>query len=431
MMCALARHFALWVILVFASAPAFAQGTADSAVFRARAEGLVAVLQSQAKAESFFAPSFLTHIPATQIEAIAAQLRAQNGTVIGVESITPVDTNSGVIVIGYEKALVTVNMTIDTAPPQQVIGLLIAAVKARGDSADKVSDDLRALPGKAGLLVTRLDDPKAKPVLGVNTDHRFAIGSGFKLWVLAEATRSVQAGERTWRSVIPLGPPSTPSGILQKWPTAAPLTLHSLATLMISISDNSATDTLLRVLGRDKVGAMVGATGHGAPMQTLPLLSTVEMFALKMEANADVRQKWMAGSFAARQSLLKANAARLTTEAIRGEELATSPRYIDQIEWFASPADMAKTLDWLRRAKGLEARSIMAVNPGIPPGQAARFAYVGYKGGSETGVIAMNLLIQTKTGAWYSVTGAWNNGAAAVDQAVFTALISRAVDLIP
>ena len=430
-MCTCLRHLYVWAFLLFAAAPALAQGPADSAAFRARAESVVAVLQSQTRADSFFAPSFLAHIPAPQIEGIVAQLRAQNGAVIGVESITPVDASSGVVVVGYEKALVTLNMTIDTAPPHLVIGLLIAGVKVRGDSVEKLSDDMRGLPGKAGILVTRLDDPLAKPLLTVDADRHLAIGSVFKLWVLAQAAHSVQIGERSWQSVIPLGPPSTPSGILQTWPAAAPLTLHSLATLMISISDNSATDTLLRALGRDKVGAMVGVTGHSNTAQTLPLLTTVEMFALKMDANADLRQKWTAGSLAARQSLLKDHAARLTTKAIRGEELAIAPRYIDRIEWFASPMDMSKALDWLRKVKAPEARTIMAVNPGIPPGQAAQFAYVGYKGGSEMGVIAMSLLIQTKTGAWYSVTGGWNNGVAAVDEAQFTALISRAVDLIP
>lgn len=50
-----------------------------------------------------------------------------------------------------------------------------------------------------------------------------------------------------------LGEKSLPGGILQNWPKGAPLTLHTLAGLMISQSDNTAADTLLEILGRDVV----------------------------------------------------------------------------------------------------------------------------------------------------------------------------------
>src|SRR5690606_39753601 len=51
--------------------------------------------------------------------------------------------------------------------------------------------------------------------------------------------------------ILEAGDVSLPTGILQEWPVGTPMTIQSLATLMISISDNTATDVLLRVAGRD------------------------------------------------------------------------------------------------------------------------------------------------------------------------------------
>jgi beta-lactamase class A len=425
----LLRVFGL--LMLFLAAPASADDPPGTTPFRERGEQLVGILSSNGGEEAFFAASFLAAVPKAQISDIAKQLIAQNGPVRGVRRIGLVSATTGEVDIAYEKAVVRFNMTIDGASPHQVVGLLVAAVNATGDSPSKISAEVSALPGKAGMLIRRIDGPQAPPIIAVNADTPFAIGSSFKLWLLAEAARSVGAGERQWSSVIPLGTRSVPSGITQKWPQGAPMTLHSLATLMISISDNTATDTLLSALGRERVGKMVGATGHANPAKTLPLLSTRELFAMKMNASADLRDAWLAGGPKERATLLKANATRLSESAIDAAQLVGKPRNIDAIEWFASPSDMSRTLDWFRTTGDKDARDILAVNPGLAPGAAARFAYVGYKGGSETGVISMNLLIQTKAGAWFSVTGSWNNQDAAIDENKFVALVTRAVALVP
>jgi hypothetical protein len=104
---------------------------------------------------------------------------------------------------------------------------------------------------------------------------------------------------------------------------------------------------------------------------------------------------------------------------------------IDSVEWFASPAAMAKALDWLRSEGGDTALAILAVNPGVTPAMAERFAYIGYKGGSEPGVIAMNFLVRTKAGRWFAVAGHWNDAAKPVDNLRFATLMSRALGLVP
>ena len=68
----------------------------------------------------------------------------------------------------------------------------------------------------------------------------------------------VEAGRRAWDEVVRLEEAwkSLPSGLLQGWPEGSPLTLHTLAALMISLSDNTATDALIALLGRERLEAL-------------------------------------------------------------------------------------------------------------------------------------------------------------------------------
>ena len=61
----------------------------------------------------------------------------------------------------------------------------------------------------------------------------------------------IDGKKRSWKDVVELVPEhrSLPSGILQGWPDHAPMTVYGLAGLMISISDNTATDALLTLVG--------------------------------------------------------------------------------------------------------------------------------------------------------------------------------------
>jgi beta-lactamase class A len=398
--------------------------------FERRSAELPDLLRARADPLRYFAPSFLAVVPAAQVANTAAQLVAQHGPIERTDETKLVTQTSGYVDVVYERATLRFNLTVDPAAPHQVIGLIVASIKPRGDSLEKLLADMRALPGQSSLFVKRLDRPADRALFAHNETLPLAVGSGFKLWVLAEAARATQARERRWSDIVPLGKPSLPSGITQKWPKNGPITLHSLATLMISQSDNTATDTLLHTLGRNKVDAMFGSIIKFDRARTLPILSTLEAFTLKTDGYAVLRARYDAADANGRRALLNHLAPSLNAAALDLAQFGGRPRSIDSIEWFASAADMAATLDWLRLRGGADARAILAVNPGIAPADAEGYAYVGYKGGSEIGVIAMNLLVQTKDGGWYAVTGAWNNKAQAVDQDRFVSLVTRAVSLI-
>jgi beta-lactamase class A len=415
----------LLILLGMMTTPARA---APDPAYQSRATQLVRILSAPGDEQEFFAPLFLDAVPVDRWRAIAADLRAQHGAPQALGAVQQDSATAGQVEVRYEHATVGFTLVVAPQAPNRVVGLHIVGVKTAQDSLDKVMADLAALPGTTALAIAILTSDGPHMLRAHRADAQMATGSSFKLYLLAELARSVSTRERRWRDVVSLGPKSF-SGRLMGWPDKAPMTLHSLATAMIAESDNSASDTLHHALDRDDVDAMLARTGHKDAARTLPLLTTAEAFALKMPANADLRARYAAATPDARRALLRANADRLTADRIDVGSVAEIPTAIDSIEWFASPRDMAGLLDWLR-LNGGDALPILAVNPGIPPADAKRWRYLGYKGGSEPGVMAMNFLAQRQDGQWLTLTASWNNPGTRVDEAKFVALMTRALNIM-
>jgi beta-lactamase class A len=392
-----------------------------------RIEQLPAVLAGTLKYEDYFSPSFLSAVPAAQIKALSDQFIAQHGKPLKVIAVEPNGPNGAAIKIEYEKAIASADITVEAASPNKVIGLLIKGFELKGDSLAKIDAEFTALPGKAGYLVEKIGaNGKRQQIAGRATGQQFAIASTFKLYVLAELASQVQAGRRSWSDVVPILENSYSSPATQNWPRNTPVTLQTLATWMISVSDNAATDALIRVLGREAIEEKLATIGHGAPDKTLPMLTTVEVFALK--SNPDLRARFVKATEAQQRDLLDKEAAALKYERINMAALGSGPVAIDSIEWFASPADIANLLNNIRRTGNQTALDVMSVNKGVSPVSAAKWQYLGYKGGSEPGVISMSYLGQSKAGDWYVISGSWNNPAKEVDTSSFAALMARLVD---
>lgn len=427
------RALLAWLVMMVASFALLVEpglAAKEDTPFAARARALPTFLDGGVKASELFSPAFLAQIPPEQLTLLARQLTTQNGRVRGLARAIADSPTSGVVELDYERSIVRMQMAVASTAPHQIIGLLVTSVRPKNDSVQALSSDVAALPGKASLVVQRLGKNTDPPIVDVRANDPMAIGSIFKLWLLGELASQVKAGRLAWNAVAQLERKSLPSGMMQDWPDRAPATIHTLATLMISVSDNSASDTLLYILGRESVDAAVVRMGHANAGLTLPVLSTREAFALKMVSNADLRRKWEAGDVVARRKMLLRNEDRLSLQAIRGEELGQGPRYIDTVEWFASATDMSNMLNSLRSDAGIETLKIMAVNSPLPLEERNRFLYSGFKGGSEPGVVAMAHLLQSRDGAWYAVAGAWNNKDAPVDEQRFSALVARAIGLI-
>jgi beta-lactamase class A len=418
------RGLTAFLLAFLVSVPA--AGAEPSPAFAARASELVALFNGSAEPETLFAPAFLAQVPPAQVKAVAAQLKVSYGAALKIDRIEAKSATAGAVFVDFERAVVRADMAIGAAPPHLIEGLVAAPGEMKGDSIRAIFGELTALPGQVSIAGARLDESGPANILTQQAERPMALGSAFKLFVLAELARSVNAGERKWSDVVPLDRHSLPSGLIQDWPIGSPITLHSLAALMISRSDNSATDMLLAVLGRDKVERILPVIGVKAPERMRPFLSTREAFALKLGDRA-LLARWTAADEAGRRALLAGPVAAVALSSLDPARLGGAPVAIDTAEWLASPADMVRTLDWLRREGGETALAILAINPGLGPNIAQSFDYFGFKGGSEPGVLSTSFLMRSRAGRWMALSVIWNDPAAPVDETRFVALVSRLV----
>jgi hypothetical protein len=153
------------------------------------------------------------------------------------------------------------------------------------------------------------------------------------------------------------------------------------------------------------------------------------MAALKT-APAPALNAWQQADETARRRMLEADYGHADAGRIDVARLAGNPLHIDSVEWFASAADLVRTMDWLRRNGDETARAILAINGGLGAQIAGEFAYLGFKGGSEPGVLNLTWLVRNRAGAWHVVAGTWNNAAAPLDESRFIGLMARAVRLV-
>ena len=398
-----------------------------------RAAQLIPLLNGAGDVTALFAPPFLAQVPEAQVRAIATQLRGGMGKAVSVAAIDVVQPNVARIRIAYERGVVSMNLAIEPATPNRIVGLLITGTSSPEASLDAVVAALKAEPGLTGFSYARLGDGVPVTALSLNPDRPAAIGSAFKLAILAELIRATNLGERHWDDMVTLDGTPLPGGFYTSKPAGTQVTLRELTEKMISVSDNSATDVLLGLVGRTRVEAMLPVIGWHDAARNRPMLSTLDMFKLKGLQGGALGRRWLTLDETGRRALLASDIAPAPLSAIDPQLFRDGKPVMLDIEWFASPADLVRTMDWIRRntekGAGVEARRTLAINPGVGPAAASGWRYVGYKGGSEPGVISMTLLLQAKDGAWYALSGSWNNPAAAVDDSRFVALMSRAVEL--
>lgn len=414
------------------AAPAAAQPAQPDPAFQARLDALIVILSGGGDYASYFTPAFQEKVPQAMFQGVTAQLIAGNGKPVAILSVSQETPWRANVRVQYEKAVANVLLVADPAPPHQVGGLLVRGFESAEKTMPAVESAFAALPGDVGYAIAKLGSRAPQLLKGRNADKPYAIGSAFKLVILAELVRATNAGERTWDDLVTLDGGTLPGGVYARKAKGTRVTLRELATQMISISDNSATDILLHTLGRAKVEAMMPVLGIADPARNRPFLGTMELF--KLKGVAGLAERYLPLDEAGRRKLLDSEVAGIPPILINATSFTQKiPNRIDTLEWFESPNDLVRVMDWLRRntegMAGIEARKILSTNPGVSPDVRGKWQWIGYKGGSEPGVMNMTLLLQARNGDWYVVTGSWNDVQKAVDEGRFASLIGKAAEL--
>lgn len=326
----------------------------------------------------WFTPRFRKALSPDKLAADVRGLIAKYGAVVGVE------TRGTGYLVRFDKAALPIEIAFDAMGRLESLRMRAAEPEFASLSAAEAA--FRALPGKVSLLVTDRDGDK----LAIAPDAALSVGSAFKLAVLAAIKDDVAAGHLAWDRNVTLKPANValPTGILQDWPVGQKLRLDTVAALMISLSDNTAADTLLALAGRKAVEKL--APGNA------PFLDSRSLVVLKAARNRDLRERYLAADAAGRRALLPEIAGRTLPEAAEISH-AVTPR----LGWFFS----------LRALCGLIERTADLPALHINPGLAERGAWrsVAFKGGGDAGVLNLTTLVTTSDDKRVCVAATWND----------------------
>jgi hypothetical protein len=266
-------------------------------------------------------------------------------------------------------------------------------------SPERIDADVRSVAARSAHGIYDVAGGRCRLLRGMRDGAVVPVASAFKLWILDALAREVAAGRAEWDEELPVRDAlrSDPSGEVHGLDAGTPLSLRRHAELMISISDNTAADHLLWRVGRARVEATLAAVGVSAVGRDIPLLSTAEMARLKFVSPAAGEDYLALGSVAGRRRALARLARRVPFPWERGGDPSAvidtrTPRLIDELEWFATPRDMCRTmadLAQLAATPGLgPVGEILSINPGLPPDLLDAWETARFKGGSEPGVLA-------------------------------------------
>jgi beta-lactamase class A len=287
---------------------------------------------------------------------------------------------------------------------------------------------------RVGFLAAEIGDGRCEPVHGYYEDERLAIASTFKLYVLAELARQVQAGEVAWDEQVTVREElrSMPSGDTAFDPAGTALTVETLALRMIRDSDNTATDHLIDRLGRERVEAAFAEFGHEAPELNVPLLLTRELFVFKMYADPALVEEYLDAPDDEQRRILADDVAPVAVNP-RNWGHWVGPEWVDRLEWFASPLELCRLLahlDALADEPELgPLRRILGGNRGGVFGPRA-WPFAGFKGGYEAGVVNATWLLERADGRTFVVTAGFNDPAAYVNQSAVYGALPLAADLL-
>jgi len=284
---------------------------------------------------SLFAPSFLAAVPLAQLQANLTAIRTQFGAFVRAE-VTGVQLQ-----VIHERGVLNVE-SLHTDEQGHITALRIVPVAPEVDfkTLDEAQDAFSALSGQVSLLVQ--DVTTGQAVTAIQPSRLLAVASTFKLAILGELQAQVARGARAWTDEVTLtdADKSLPTGTLQDEAAGSRYTLRDLAARMISVSDNTATDLLLRVLGRAGVEARLGQTA---------IPNTREAFALKNPANLELLRAYRAAGLnreARRTVVAQAAGAPLPAAAL----FTGGPRARD-VEWFASTERLCRLMNDGRRCR--------------------------------------------------------------------------------
>ncbi len=384
---------------------------------------------SDAQVHAHFNTAFLAQIsPAMLNQAL------QGATGVKLLSIQVSEPSALVAIVSTRGVLprAQVALTVDTRG--LISGLRISPATTAPTPATwaGVNAALRSVAPQVRLLVANVSNGSCQPVDSIDPATAAPLGSAFKLYVLDALGNAVASGKVRWNQPLTVTAQlkSLPSGELQNEPDGTQISVQDTAAKMISISDNTAANMLINLLGRPAVEAALSTTGMADPALDQPFLTTRELFILKLDQWPALANRYIAANQAGRQALLASTIDQAPLPAVAAG-VWTTPRDINSLEWFASASDICRaytSLAALARRPGLSPiGQVLSLNDGGLQLNPAQWKTTWFKGGSEPGVLTLAYLATTRTGQSYVVAVLAENPSQPINEATAAPVMLSAI----
>jgi beta-lactamase class A len=360
---------------------------------------LAQVFEADAIDANWFAPTFLAQVPVSQVEVIVQQYRGTLGDYVCAEGKAPAYT------LVFSRGTAPAQIVLDENA--RIASFWLGLPQTKVADLEEALAGFSELPGQVSVLVA-----SDTGVMGaIAPEARLAVGSTFKLAILAALKDKINSGALAWDTVARLSEKhvSLPTGILQAWPIGTPLTIQTVASLMISMSDNTATDMLIDVVGRETIEAYTQVNR--------PFLSTREAFALKNPVNESLLDAYRQSDVQAKREMLPAIQAAPLPDA---SAFSGGPLALD-VEWFFSVGELVNLMAHVQDLP------LMSINPGVA--YPADWQRIAFKGGSEPGVLNLTTWLVSQSGRFFAVSATWNN-VEPLDESRFMSLYSSLIQAL-
>jgi hypothetical protein len=250
-----------------------------------------------------------------------------------------------------------------------------AASPAAVPAWDEIDRRLAALAPQTALLTAELVGQEIRPIHAFHADVRLGVGSSFKLYILGELSRQVAAKQVAWEEPLRIEAryKSVPGGDMRFVPDGTIFNVLYFAERMMT------------------------TMGMSDPAANIPLLSTREFALLKLAYPADKRDAYLTASVAERRVILATVIDQMPDSALDTVENQTGPVEVERVEWFATREDLARAMLYLQTAaRQPELRPVTEVISLETQlmFDAKVWPYVGFKGGSEAGLLSGTWLLE-------------------------------------
>jgi hypothetical protein len=387
--------------------------------------------------QAHFAAGFLRQSSPAQINSVTEQLLAAEAVSLSSSgaSLTGLlwqdparDPVSLLAVAAFGGAKLAVTIAVDRAG--LISGLWLGPYRPAPASWAQVDRELAGLAPNASLLVARVaPGGSCTPVHQVAAAAARPLASMFKLFVLGALAHQIAAGRVSWHQELTVTDAlkSPGSGSLQDVPAGTRVSVRQTAAMMIAISDNTAADMLMGLVGRSAVQAQDRQwSGHAA--LNVPFLTARE--GLFMKIYPALASHYLSLAPSRRAAFLASSVDPLPFRQAQAQSLPGSPTDIDTIEYFASPDDICRAFAGLQQLAAQPALaplgSILSADSagiGLDP---AQWPTVWFKGGSEPGVLTLGYLAANSKGQTFVVAAMLSDPAAALSPSAEPELLAIA-----